>query len=312
MQATGTIVSVNVSRETGTIKTPVALARLTRRGLAGDAHAGPWHRQVSLLARESVAVLEAESGRRFRPGAFAENLTTSGIALERVCPGDRLRIGRAEVEVTQIGKACHGTRCAIYRQIGQCVMPTHGVFARVLRGGDARPGDRIEHLGPAVRVLIITLSDRASAGEYEDRSGPAIRRRIEAHFRGSRWRPEFTARLIPDDAGKLRAAVRRAVAGGADVIFTSGGTGIGPRDVTPETIRAVLDREIPGVMEYIRVKYGRTKPSALLSRSVAGVIGSTLVYALPGSVRAVREYLAEILRSLEHAVLTVRGIDLHG
>jgi molybdenum cofactor synthesis domain-containing protein len=102
------------------------------------------------------------------------------------------------------------------------------------------------------------------------------------------------------------------VAGGADVIFTSGGTGIGPRDVTPETIRAVLDREIPGVMEYIRVKYGRTKPSALLSRSVAGVIGSTLVYALPGSVRAVREYLAEILRSLEHAVLTVRGIDLHG
>ncbi len=93
-----------------------------------------------------------------------------------------------------------------------------------------------------------------------------------------------------------------------DFIFTTGGTGIGPRDITPDVIRPLLDREIPGIMDHIRIKYGTALPQALLSRSVAGVIAKTQVYALPGSPKAVEEYLAEILKILIHATLMVHGL----
>lgn len=308
---TGTVVSVNLSREKGTVKTPVPSARVTRQGLKGDAHAGAWHRQVSLLAGESAAALSRQCGRRFAPGAFAENITTAGIDLARVSLRDRLRIGAVELEVTQIGKKCHGAACAISREIGTCIMPTQGIFTRVRRGGEIRAGAPIERISRPLRILIVTLSDRASHGEYADLSGPAVRTRLEEHFAGSRWRLEIETRLLADEPTALTRVLRQAVRHGTDVIFTTGGTGIGPRDITPETVRKLLDKEIPGVMEGIRAKYGPEMPAALLSRSVAGVIGASLIYTLPGSVRAVEEYLGEILKSLEHALLMLWGIDAH-
>jgi molybdenum cofactor synthesis domain-containing protein len=215
------------------------------------------------------------------------------------------------LEVTQIGKDCHGAACAIYREVGKCVMPTRGIFARVLHPGAIRRGAAIAHLRPPLRACVLTLSDRAFRGEYEDRSGPAVCACLAAHFRGGPRRLAIETAVLPDDAARLRRAIRRAVAAGADLIVTTGGTGLSPRDITPDTIRPLLDREIPGIMEYIRVTCGRRQPAALLSRSVAGAIGRTLIYALPGSVRAVREYLREILKSLEHALLTARGCDAH-
>jgi molybdenum cofactor synthesis domain-containing protein len=116
---------------------------------------------------------------------------------------------------------------------------------------------------------------------------------------------------LPDDPAQLRAAIQAAVAGQSDILFTTGGTGIGPRDITPDVVRPLLTREIPGIMEYIRVKSGASIPYALLSRSVAGLIGSTLVYALPGSEKAVQQYLDEILKTLEHSLRMLSGIDLH-
>ena len=95
-------------------------------------------------------------------------------------------------------------------------------------------------------------------------------------------------------------------------MFTTGGTGVGPRDVTPDVVAALADKTIPGIMDAIRIKYGAAKPNALLSRSVAAVIRSTLVYTLPGSVRAVEEYMDEILKTLEHLIFTLHGLDLHG
>ena len=96
-----------------------------------------------------------------------------------------------------------------------------------------------------------------------------------------------------------------------NIIFTTGGTGIGPRDITVETIIPLLTKEIPGIMEYIRVKYGSEKPNALLSRGVAGLIGTTLIYTLPGSVKAVNEYMEEIFKTLMHALQMIYGIDSH-
>ena len=96
------------------------------------------------------------------------------------------------------------------------------------------------------------------------------------------------------------------------MIITSGGTGIGPKDITVETVRPLLTKEIPGIMEYIRVKYGSHKPNALLSRGVAGIIGKSLIYTIPGSVKAADEYMAEILKTLNHTILMQYGIDAHG
>jgi MOSC domain-containing protein YiiM len=113
-------------------------------GLEGDAHAGKWHRQVSLLALESIQKMQA-MGLKVGPGSFAENITTSGLVLHTLPVGTRMRIGETLVEVTQIGKVCHD-RCAIYHQAGDCVMPREGIFVRVLEGGPVQTGDRIEVL----------------------------------------------------------------------------------------------------------------------------------------------------------------------
>lgn len=138
----GKVVAVCISSSKGERKTPVAAVELREEhGIVGDAHAGPWHRQVSLLARESIDKMRA-LGLDVTTGDFAENLTTEGVDLLALPIGTRLSVGATELEVTQIGKECH-TRCAIYHQAGDCVMPKEGIFARVLRGGIVRPGDEI-------------------------------------------------------------------------------------------------------------------------------------------------------------------------
>lgn len=159
-------------------------------------------------------------------------------------------------------------------------------------------------------VLIITLSDRACRGEYADLSGPAVKERLKEFFRSEGWAADFKMELIPDDAVKLREILAGA-SENCNIIITTGGTGIGPNDITTDTVRPLLSKEIPGIMEYIRIRYGSEKPNALLSRSIAGIIGKSLIYTLPGSVKAVDEYMTEILKTLEHTILMQHGIDAH-
>jgi molybdopterin adenylyltransferase len=166
------------------------------------------------------------------------------------------------------------------------------------------------NLPEELEVLIVTLSDRASRGEYEDLSGPKISQLIQDYFDSLNIKCSLTALLIPDDADELREIIK--VSGDTyNIIFTTGGTGISPRDITVETIKPMLTKEIPGIMEFIRVKYGSVKPNALLSRGVAGLIDNTLIYTLPGSVNAVNEYMEEILKTLHHTLLMQFGIDTH-
>jgi len=159
-------------------------------------------------------------------------------------------------------------------------------------------------------VLIITLSDRAFKGEYQDLSGPMILEKLTEFFKSQKWDSNIRSVLISDDTDILKNIVTEAV-GNVNLIFTTGGTGIGPRDITVETIKPLLEKEIPGIMEFIRMKYGAEKPNALLSRGVAGITGKSLIYTLPGSVRAVEEYMTEILRTLKHVVMMQYGIDSH-
>jgi MOSC domain-containing protein YiiM len=141
----GRIVSVNVAPEKGERKAPVDVVTLVAgHGVEGDGHAGPGHRQLSLLALESIDAMR-DRGLDVGPGDFAENLTTEGVAVVRLPVGARLRVGATRLEVTQIGKVCHD-RCEIFRQAGDCVMPREGIFVRVLEGGAVNVGDTVEVL----------------------------------------------------------------------------------------------------------------------------------------------------------------------
>lgn len=162
-----------------------------------------------------------------------------------------------------------------------------------------------------LHIHIITLSDRASKGEYADLSGPEISRLVTEYFEAKGVSIEIRYSLIPDDPDQLGNLVKESVAKAAHLVFTTGGTGLGPKDFTPEVIQGLLQKEIPGIMEMIRVKYGMDTPNALVSRSIAGLTGKTLIYALPGSVKAVREYCIEILPTTLHSIRMVYGIDDH-
>jgi molybdopterin adenylyltransferase len=160
------------------------------------------------------------------------------------------------------------------------------------------------------KVLIITLSDRAYRKEYDDLSGPAAKELLTGFFSSVGWPFEIKIELIPDDEDMLKKLL---INGGKsfNIIITTGGTGIGPRDITIETVKPLLSKEMTGIMDFIRLKYGADKPNALLSRSVAGIVGKSLIYTLPGSVRAVEEYMNEILKTLKHTIYMQYGVDKH-
>ena len=160
------------------------------------------------------------------------------------------------------------------------------------------------------RILIVTLSDRASRGEYEDISGPRAGELAADFFKSIDAKFTITFQLLPDEPELLRSKILDA-SHRHDIIITTGGTGIGPRDITPDTVRPLLSMELPGIMEHIRVKFGAEKPTALLSRSIAGVIGRCLIYTLPGSVKAVNEYMGEITKTIEHSFNMLYGTDKH-
>jgi len=166
------------------------------------------------------------------------------------------------------------------------------------------------NLPEKLNVLIITLSDRAHRGEYEDLSGPRIREILSGYLSSLNWEFSVNLTLISDDAVILNELLKSA-GGVYNIIITTGGTGIGPRDITVETVAPLLTKEIPGIMEFIRIKFGTEKPNALLSRGIAGIIGKSLIYTLPGSVRAVEEYMGEILKTLKHTIYMQYGIDTH-
>jgi molybdenum cofactor biosynthesis protein B len=161
-------------------------------------------------------------------------------------------------------------------------------------------------LPAGARAVVVTVSDRAARGVYEDRSGPLL----AAGLAGLGFAVEAPV-VIPDERDQITAALRAALAAGADLVVTTGGTGLAPRDVTPEATAAVLDREIPGLAEALRAA-GRDKvPTAVLSRGLAGTSGRALVVNLPGSTGGVRDGLGVLGAVVGHALAQLRGVGDH-
>ncbi len=294
------IVSVNISEKKGTIKHPVESIQLRiGLGIEGDAHAGDWHRQVSLLDLSSFDKMSNKATVELKPGIFAENITTEGIDLWSLPIGTKLEIGDALLEITQIGKECH-RHCQVFRQVGDCVMPREGIFAVVLREGELKAGQALKII-PNLRVAILTLSDKSYQGTREDKSGPAIARALEGKAQ------VLAQEILPDDKEMIQAKLIEYAREKIDVVFTTGGTGFAPRDVTPEATMAVIDREAPGIAEAIRAASLRVTPKAMLSRGVAGILDRTLIINFPGSPKAALECLEVFLPAMDHAVETLRG-----
>jgi len=305
------VLSTNISKKKGTIKLPVKSITINEIGIPEDAHSGNWHRQVSMLGIESIDKFSKDANRKINYGEFAENITTQGLLLYESSILDRFEINDTILEVTQIGKECHGNNCAIFKEVGNCVMPKEGIFCRVIKGGMIKAEDEIIYHPKIFKIGIITLSDRASRGEYADRSGPKIQEIIANYFLNNKRKTEIDYTLIPDDQQLLKKKLTEYKKKNFDIIFTTGGTGIGSRDFTVDIVKPMMDKEIPGIMEFIRYKYGSEKPNALISRSVAGMIGNTMIFTLPGSVKAVEEYMAEITKVLNHLILMIHDIDAH-
>jgi len=301
------VLSVNLSTERGP-KKAVSELQLNEKGIIGDVHARQWNRQISIIDNWHIKRFrQLTNARETNFGEFAENITTEGLHEIDFKTFDQLKIGDAILEVTQVGKPFHDQ----FRELGNYVMPRVGIFCRVKKAGAIKANDTIEYIPKKHKAAVITLSDRASSGEYEDRSGPKIIEMLDSYLKKLELNYQIGHDIIHDDAGQLIQLLNKYRNEKYDFIITTGGTGIGKRDITVETIKPMLDKEIPGIMEMIRLKYGMEKPNALLSLSVAGVMDESLVYTLPGSVKAVQEYMAEILKTLQHLQFMLHGIDAH-
>jgi molybdenum cofactor synthesis domain-containing protein len=305
----GRVESLCVSERKGEKKHPVARATfLAAHGIEGDAHAGPWHRQVSLLASEDVGGVRRSGLPDIAPGEFAENVVLAGVDLGALGLGSRLRLGRDVVlSVSQIGKVCH-TRCEIYQATGDCIMPRLGLFASVETGGEVAVGDpaAVEGLVPrrTYQAVVITISDRCSRGEAQDTAGPAVAAMVRAEMGAH----VFSTEVIPDERGEITRRLEHWCDGHSiDLVIMAGGTGFSPRDSTPEATREVLHRLTPGLDEAMRAASMAVSPHAILSRGVSGIRNSTLVVSLPGSKRAATENLRVIIGALSHGLAKLRG-----
>ena len=294
------VVSVNISEKKGTIKHQVEKIDLkVGLGIEGDAHAGDWHRQISLLDLSSFDKMHNNASVELKPGIFAENITTEGIDLWALPVGTRLEIGETLLEITQIGKECH-RHCQVFRQVGDCVMPREGIFARVVKEGSIKAGDSLKII-PTIRAAILTVSDKGHSGERTDLSGPAIAHALEGKALVT------CQEIVPDDLEQIKAKLIEYSDLELDLVFTTGGTGFAPRDVTPEATLAVAERQAQGIAEAIRAKSLGITPFAMLSRAAAGIRGKTLIINLPGSPKAALECLEVFLPVMNHAIETLRG-----
>lgn len=234
-------------------------------------------------------------------GDFAENITTKDITLHKLPIGTLLEIGECILKVSQIGKECHHG-CNIMQKTGSCIMPTQGIFATVEKGGIIQENDDIKIISlPKESIFtysIIIVSDKGSQGLRQDGCKQKIADILDK---------EIIYKLadyviVPDEKSDIQSAIQKNIDEGVNLILTSGGTGFSKRDITPEATKELIERETPGISEYIRQKSLEKTNRAVLSRAVSGIAQNSLIINLPGSPIAVKESLEFITEPLKHGL----------
>jgi len=311
----GKVIAVCLSEKKGTAKRNIGQGEfIAGHGLKGDAHAGTclpdgqvWHRQVSLLSQDRIDEFRSR-GADVQDGAFGENLVVQGIDFRQLPVGTILRCAGVVLQISQIGKECH-SHCAIYHQMGDCIMPREGVFATVVQGGCIKTGDDMSvdtlYRDSRIGAAIITVSDKGWRKEREDRSGPLIREIVEA--------AGYTVThsiILPDEQDLLEKEMRSICdSETAELLITTGGTGFSPRDRTPEATLAVAERLVPGITEVMRHKSMAITGRAMFNRGVSVIRNKTLIINLPGSPKAVKENLESVIGELKHGLDILNGRD---
>ena len=301
----GIVKAVCTSDRRGVPKVNVGSATFQENfGIVSDAHGGSWHRQVSLLSADKIEEFN-QKGADVQPGAFGENLVVEGFDFQKLPVGTTFQCGDVILEMTQIGKECH-SHCQIYKRMGECIMPTQGVFAQVLRGGVISVGDEmkiIERADIRYTAAVVTLSDKGAKGEREDTSGPLI-----CDMLGDAGYRVVETLLLPDEQERLeQELIRLADKRQVNLVLTTGGTGFSERDRTPEATLAVATRNAPGIAEAIRVHSLSSTRRAMLGRGASVIRNQTVIVNLPGSKKAVKESLEYILPHLEHGIQILLG-----
>ncbi|MDW8056577.1 MAG: molybdopterin-binding protein [Elusimicrobiota bacterium] len=298
----GRVFSVNVGKQKGEVKHPEdKIILIENYGVKGDCHAQQNStKQVSLLSwermNEEFFCLRKEVD--IKPGVFAENITTENIDLRLLKIGDKLKINEVLLEISEIGKKCHNY-CEIYKKVGKCLMPKEGIFARVIKGGEVKKGDTIKVI-PKIDVGVITISDSCYLGKREDESGKYIKEKsLQLGWNVINYT------IIPDDIEKIKEKLIEFCSS-CDLILTTGGTGITQRDLTPEATKQVIQKELPGINEILRIKGFEKTPSSVISRGLAGIRNKTLIINLPGSLNATKDAFEVLPDVILHAIEMLR------
>lgn len=270
-------------------------------GIKGDAHAGKWHRQISLLSKEKIDHFN-ENGANVEFGAFGENIVVDNYDLKTLPIGTIIEIGDTVVlQVSQIGKQCH-TGCDIAQRMGVCIMPTNGIFSKVLKGGIVRINDEIR-IYINHRVAIITLSDKAFNNQRIDTSSIVIN---DILIENKLYVTKKT--LLADEKPLLEKELIDICDNyRAELIITTGGTGLSSRDITPEATKEVIEKEVPGISEAIRYQTMKYTQKAMLNRGVSGIRKKTLIINLSGSPIAVKEQLTSVIKPIIHGLDTLNS-----
>jgi len=305
------ILSINISEKKGESKKNINEVFLKKGGIENDAHFNTKNREISFLDIESIKRFENLTNRKIYFGEFAENITTEGLNYKSIQPLDILYNDMVEILITQIGKTCHGNTCNIFKLVGKCIVPEEGLFGRILKEGIIKVGDLLYVKKKKFKIGVLTLSDRAYNKMYEDKSGPKIIELLNLFFKENNYLSEIDYKVIPDNEILLEGMINKYIENSYDLIFTTGGTGIGSKDITINVISKNLTKEIPGLMNEIRHKSAKINKNALISRSIAGTINKTLIFCLPGNLKSITEYFEEIKKHLLHLIYMVNDLDIH-
>jgi molybdopterin adenylyltransferase len=305
------VLSVNVSSGHDMPEKPATQFQPCSNKMSGKEFVYPQNYVLRLMGKErNDRISEIPQG-DIMSGTVDFDIITEGYDLTQAMPLDRFSGENMEIEVIKVlGKSPYA-KGVTHKETGKKSIPAEGIYARVTTPGILKPGDILEYIPRIFYIEVVTLSDRAYRGEYKDLSGPRVEELINIHFSKFTRTIKLQRTIIPDDENLLKQLIGASTHKSTDILITTGGTGVGMRDITVDTIKPMLTNEVPGIMEMIRVKYGSQKPQALLSRSVVGFIDNMLVYTLPGSVKAVNEYMEEILKTVDHLIYMRHGLDVH-
>ncbi len=304
----GKVLAVCTSEKKGLQKHDVHSAHFeTEWGIDGDAHAGKWHRQISLLSADKIEAFN-QKGANVIPGAFGENLVVDGFDFRALPVGTLLRCGDVLLEMTQIGKECH-SHCEIYKKMGDCIMPREGVFARVLEPGTITVGDEMvivprEGHFPW-QAAVISLSANSDS-KCDNDLGTAISNRLT--------KSGYTVLedlVVPKDARVLKQQIIRLCdQRQLDLILTTGGISCSKDDFTPEATLAVADKNVPGISEAIRSAAVQVCDKAMISHSASVIRGKTLIINLPDNLQACMDTMDVFMDTIPQAMAQLRGEEL--